>query len=68
MKVSSISGNPLESGLIPTNQDSSLLQAAQGYLASLFKTIDRIGTAIALGEKGDLEAAHQFRVKSTGKN
>lgn len=33
----------------------------------LLKQLDRIGTAIALGEAGNLEAAHEFRQKNSGR-
>jgi hypothetical protein len=68
VKVSSISGNTLESGLVTNQHDIALAMAVQDHLAALYQTIDRMGTAIALGEKGDLEAAHQFRVNSIGKD
>lgn len=71
MKVSSMSRNAVESGLFPDSQARDhqvrpILQMAQRQLASLLKTMDRIGTSIALGEKGDLEAADAFRRKNSG--
>ena len=70
MKISSISGSggSLEPGLITSQQGRTLFQAVQDHFASLVKTIERIGTSIALGEKGDLEAAHQFRNQDLRKN
>jgi hypothetical protein len=68
MKVSSISGNSLETDFIADHQGITFLQAAQNYAASLLKIVDRIGTSIALGEKADLDAAHEYRNQEPGKN
>ena len=68
MKVSSISGNSLETGFNEDHQGKSFFQAAQNHAASLLKMVDRIGTSIALGEKADLDAAHEFRNQEPGKN
>jgi hypothetical protein len=67
MKVSSITSNPKENSFIPEHQGKTLLTAAKDHVASLLKIIDQIGTSIALGEKGDLEAAHVFRNQKPGK-
>jgi len=37
------------------------LYFARNRMASLLKTMDHIGTAIALGEKADLDAADKYR-------
>ena len=67
MKVSSITSNTLENSFIPEHQGKTFLAAAQDHVASLLKIVDQIGTSIALGEKGDLEAAHEFRNQKSGK-
>jgi hypothetical protein len=67
MKASSISDNSLETGFIPELQGKTFLDLAQDRVSSLLKIVDRIGTSIALGEKGDLEAAHEFRNQEHGK-
>lgn len=68
MKVSSISGNSLETGFIADRQSATFFRAAQNHAASLLKIVDRIGTSIALGEKADLDAAHAYRNQVPGKN
>jgi hypothetical protein len=68
MKVSSISGNSLETDFIADRQGITFFQAAQSHAASLLKIADRIGTSIALGEKADLDAAHEYRNQKPGKN
>jgi hypothetical protein len=68
MKVSSISGNSLETGFNADNQGITFFQAAQNHAASLLKMVDRIGTSIALGEEADLDAVHAYRNKESGKN
>lgn len=68
MKVSSISGNSLEKGFNDDHQGITIFQAAQNHAASLLKLVDRIGTSIALGEKADLDAAHEYRNQEPGKN
>jgi hypothetical protein len=67
MKVSSITNNSLESRFIVDSNGKLLLDAVQNYAASLLQLIDRVGTSIALGEKGDLDAAHEFRMQALGK-
>ena len=67
MKVSSISGNSLEVGFISNPQDKSLLKTAQNYAASLLMIVDHIGSSIAVGEKGNLDAIHEFRTQHKGK-
>lgn len=67
MKVSSLSAE-------------SMMQTADSYSASapvfiqlrkaanaLIGKLDRMGTAIALGESGDLDAAHALREKHSGR-
>jgi hypothetical protein len=67
MKVSSITSSSLENSFSPEQQGKSFLAAAQEHVASLLKIAGQIGTSIALGEKGDLEAAHEFRNQNYGK-
>jgi hypothetical protein len=66
MKVSSITGNSLEPDFIADHHGKSLLDAAQNFAAPLLKIANRIGSSIALGERGDLDAAHEFRIKELG--
>jgi len=68
MKASSIFGNSLEKGSNEDHQGITFFRAAQNHAASLLKIVDRIGTSIALGEKYDLDAAHEFRNQEPGKN
>lgn len=68
MKISSISSNSLEHDFIAEQHGKSLFDAAENCAKSLLKTVNRIGTSIALGEKGDLDAAHEFRNQEPGKN
>jgi hypothetical protein len=68
MKVSSISGNSLETDFIEDHQDITFFQAVQNHAASLLEIVDRIGTSIAMGENGDLDAAHEFRNREPGNN
>lgn len=62
MKISSLSVSSIESNLI-THQET---KSFQQLISPLLKTLDRIGTSIALGEAGNLDAAHEFRNKNTG--
>lgn len=66
MKVSSKSAESVGAAHIPYHEASSLLQVASFNNSLLLKLLDRIGTAIALGEAGDLNAAHEFRKKNSG--
>ena len=63
MKVSSISANSIESNIFAEQQSQSFVQSVLHSFSSMIKVINRIGTAIAVGESGDLDAAHEFRVK-----
>lgn len=64
MKVSSLTANAIESALFSLPPANPLLHYIKNKFASLSKVISQIGTAIELGEKGDLDAAHQFRIKN----
>ena len=66
MKVSSASTSSIEPTLNPNYQAEPFLATAQRMLKSVTKTLDRIGTSIALGESGNLEAADAFRRKNSG--
>jgi hypothetical protein len=66
MRVSSITVSSIEHTFKSELHAGNIIQTAQHITASLLKTLDHIGTAIALGEKGDLEAADAFRRKSSG--
>jgi len=66
LKVSSISGNGLETNFIPAHQSNSLFDTVQSQVTTLMKTISRIGSAIAIAEKGDLEGAHKLRTEGNG--
>ncbi|GEM_PF-1163800 len=67
MKVSSKSMGEITSSPVQYFETESLLKVT--HLSDLLplKLLDRIGTAIALGEAGDLTAAHEFRMKNAGK-
>lgn len=66
MKVSSITGGSIESGLKPVHDAEPFLQVAQRVAASIMETLDHMGTSIALGETGNLEAADAYRRKNSG--
>lgn len=68
MKVSSISSNPVETGIFPDQQSQPFMQSVRHGLSSILKVVDRIGTSVALGESGDLDAAHEFRIKQSRTN
>ena len=67
MKVSSLSGSPMNSGIYLDQQSKQFLPATKRKIASVLKAINHIGTSIALGESGNLDAAHAFRTKEAGK-
>jgi len=52
--------------LTPGHEAGPFLQVAQRMVTSLMETLDRIGTSIALGESGNLDAADAFRRKNSG--
>jgi hypothetical protein len=66
LKVSSLSAGSADATLIQHHETRSILQMANRKDFSLLKQLDRIGTSIALGEAGNLEAAHEFRQKNSG--
>ena len=66
MKISSVTGSSIAHTLNSDQEAAPVLQAAQHAYLGLMKTLGHIGTAIALGESGDLEAAHAYREKNTG--
>lgn len=64
MKVSSMSGNHLETGFVTHHQGKPLIDTIMQGVAPLQNLIHRIGASIELGEKGDLDAAHEFRMQA----
>lgn len=66
MKVSSATTSSIEPTLNPNYAAEPFLAMAQRMLKSVTKTLDHIGTSIALGESGNLEAADAFRRKNSG--
>ena len=66
MKVSSITNGSLESRLTPGHDAEPFMQVAQRVATSIMKTLDHMGTSIALGESGNLEAADAYRRKNSG--
>lgn len=67
MKVSSITVDSVEQSAV--SHHKSKFMASQINLNDLpvLKQLNHIGSAIALGEAGDLDAAHEFRNKCAGK-
>jgi len=66
MKISSVTGSSIAHTLNSDQEAAPFLQATQHAYLCLMKTLDHIGTAIALGESADLEAAHVYREKNSG--
>lgn len=66
MHVSSLTNHSSKTEKNPNDKAETFLQAVRRMANSLLKIFDRIGTSIALGESGDLEAAHAFRSKNSG--
>lgn len=66
MKISSVTSSSIAHTLNSDQEAAPFMQAAQSACMGLMKTLDHIGTAIALGEAGDLEAPHAFREKNSG--
>lgn len=66
MKISSVTSSAIAHTLNSDQEAAPFLQAAQNAYMSFIKTLEHIGTAIALGESGDLEAAHAYREKNSG--
>jgi len=64
MNVSSLTASSIRTAINSCGGTEKFLQLARRSVSSLLKTFDRIGTSIALGEAGDLEAAHAFRNKN----
>jgi hypothetical protein len=66
VKISSKTADSVDASLMQCPETKSLLQMANFDNFSLLKLLDQIGTSIALGEAGDLNAAHEFRKKNSG--
>ena len=68
MKVSSMSEPSLETGYLSSHQGETAFNFnfSQKMIAALLSAINHIGTAIALGETGNLDAMQHFRAKNIG--
>ena len=66
MKVSSISDNLLETGFLTKDQGASTFNSMRNFAISLLSGINRMGIAIELAEKGDLDAMHSLRTENIG--
>jgi hypothetical protein len=66
LKVSSKSAGEINTP-VQYFETESLLKVTNFSDLLPLKLLDRIGTAIALGESGDLTAAHEFRIQNAGK-
>lgn len=62
MNVPSLTARAIETSL-NQNDGAEILQLASRTALSLLKIINHIGTSIALGEEGDLDAADSYRRK-----
>jgi len=67
MKLSSVSSKSIGTSFDPENEVTSLGSSIHDHMVTLLNTIDHIGTSIALGEKGNLDAAHEYRTKGVKK-
>ena len=67
MKTTSISSGTIEQSFIAAHETAHLLHVLQSMAKTTLSIFNRIGTAIALGESGDLDAAHEFRKQNSGK-
>ncbi len=66
MKVSSLSaGNMMQVAATNSAPDPVLAQLRVA-ISTLLAQLDRVGTAIALGEAGDLDGAHALRDQNSG--
>lgn len=66
MKVSSITVDSVEQDAILHHKTKSITSQVSLKALPVLKQLHRIGGAIALGEAGDLDAAHEFRNKYAG--
>lgn len=66
MSASSLNNQAIETSLNLNDGAEASQQADNGIASSLIKILDHIGTSIALGEAGDLEAADAYRRKNLG--
>lgn len=66
MKISSVTSSSIAHTLNSDYEAAPFSHAALSALMDFIKTLDHIGAAIALGEAGDLEAAHAYREKNSG--
>jgi hypothetical protein len=65
MNVTSLTARTIETSL-NQNEEAETLQLVNRIALPLLKILDHIGTSIALGEKGELEAADAYRRKNSG--
>lgn len=66
MKVSSLSTGTIEQTLNVSHDAKPFLAMVQQMVKSLLGAVNHIGTSIALGESGNLDAADEFRKKNSG--
>jgi hypothetical protein len=66
MKVSSLTASSIESSMDSSRDAKPFMQMIAHIFSPVAATLNRIGTAIALGETGNLEAAHEFRQNNSG--
>jgi hypothetical protein len=64
MKVSSITANTIETALFSEHHVNPIIHFVKSNVAAFSKSLNQIGSAIELGEKGDLDAAHDLRIKN----
>lgn len=66
MSASSLTTCAIETTINSNDEVESTFQVAKKFSRSVFKVLDHIGTSVALGEAGDLEAADSYRRKNSG--
>lgn len=66
VKVSSLTVDTVEQSAIPHHKAKSISSQVSLKDLPVLKQLNQIGSAIALGEAGDLDAAHEFRNKCAG--
>ena len=67
MKTTSISSVTLAQAIISAHDTTHAFHSLRNMTHAVYMFIDHIGTSIALGESGDLDAAHAYRKKHAGK-
>lgn len=66
MKFSSLLPGTGEHGISVHHGSTPVSAIIKGWADAMLKQLDRMGSAIALGEAGDLDGAHELRNKFTG--